>query len=197
MADVDTSRYESDNLISYEAGMKADIGAAARLNATLLYIDLDGIQQRIQLTCGFQFRGNFGAARSQGVELELTEAPAVLLDEMTETAAVLPANRAAALLEDATRHDFRGLSKQVAERMAIMQILRKDWADAAKRWIGVSQPRARVEVLGGHLMPVEYPAAFNAMVLSFLGGSRLSTTRRSRHSRSRWCARPDPRPRTR
>ena len=71
-ADVDTSRYESDNLISYEAGMKANIGDAARLNATLFYIDFDGIQQRIQLTCGFQFRGNFGAARSQGVELELT-----------------------------------------------------------------------------------------------------------------------------
>ena len=72
LADVDTSRYESDNLISYEAGMKANIGDAARLNATLFYIDFDGIQQRIQLTCGFQFRGNFGAARSQGVELELT-----------------------------------------------------------------------------------------------------------------------------
>ena len=97
------------------------------------------------------------------------EAPAVLLDEMTETAAALPASRAAALLEDATRHDFRALSKRVAERMPIMQILRKDWADAAKRWIGVNQPRARVEVLGGHLMLVEHPEAFNAMVLSFLG----------------------------
>ena len=125
------------------------------------------------------------------------EAPAALLDEMTETASALRPSRAAALLDDATRQDFRALSTRVAEQMPVMQILRKDWADAAKRWIGVNQPRARVEVLGGHLMLVEYPAAFNAMVLSFLGGSRLSTTRRSRHSRSRWCARPDPRPRTR
>ena len=37
-----------------------------------------------------------------------------------------------------------------------MQILRKDWADAAKRWIGINQPRARVAVLGDHLMLVEY-----------------------------------------
>ena len=73
---VNTSSYQSDDLVSYEAGMKADLGAAARLNATLFYIDFDGIQQRIQLTCGFQFRGNFGAARSQGVELELTARPA-------------------------------------------------------------------------------------------------------------------------
>ena len=74
--DVNTSSYQSDDLVSYEAGMKADLGAATRLNATVFYIDFDGIQQRIQLTCGFQFRGNFGAARSQGVELELTARPA-------------------------------------------------------------------------------------------------------------------------
>ena len=74
--DVNTSSYQSDDLVSYEAGMKADLGAAMRLNTTLFYIDFDGIQQRIQLTCGFQFRGNFGAARSQGVELELTARPA-------------------------------------------------------------------------------------------------------------------------
>ena len=73
---VNTSSYQSDDLVSYEAGMKAELGAATRLNATLFYIDFDGIQQRIQLTCGFQFRGNFGAARSQGVELELTARPA-------------------------------------------------------------------------------------------------------------------------
>ena len=73
---VDTSSYQSDDLISYEAGMKAGLGRSARLNATLFHIDFDGIQQRIQLTCGFQFRGNFGAARSRGVELELTARPA-------------------------------------------------------------------------------------------------------------------------
>ena len=74
--DVDTSSYESDDLVSYEAGIKADLNPATRLNATAFRIDFDGIQQRIQLTCGFQFRGNFGAARSQGVELELTARPA-------------------------------------------------------------------------------------------------------------------------
>lgn len=73
---VDTSSYRSDDLISYEAGMKSELGGSTRLNATLFQIDFDGIQQRIQLTCGFQFRGNFGAARSRGVELEFTARPA-------------------------------------------------------------------------------------------------------------------------
>ena len=59
---------------------------------------------------------------------------------MTETAAALPAERAAALLEDATR------------------------------WIRANQPNARVKVLGGHLMLQEYPVAFNNAVLSFLAG---------------------------
>ena len=75
LGDVDTSRYESDNLLSYEAGVKADLGSAARLNAAVFSIDFDGIQQRVQLTCGFQFRGNFGAARSQGAEVEFTAMP--------------------------------------------------------------------------------------------------------------------------
>ena len=71
LAGVDTSSYDSDDLISYEAGIKADISSSVRSNFTLFYIDFDDIQQRIQLPCGFQFIGNFGAARSQGAELEL------------------------------------------------------------------------------------------------------------------------------
>ncbi len=76
LQDVETSSYQSDDLVSYEAGIKADLNPATRLNATVFHIEFDDIQQRIQLICGFQFRGNFGAARSRGVELELTARPA-------------------------------------------------------------------------------------------------------------------------
>ena len=85
---------------------------------------------------------------------------------MTETAAALPAERAAALLEDATRRDFWAISCQAAERVPVLQILRND----ATRWIRANQPNARVKVLGGHLMLQEYPVAFNNAVLSFLAG---------------------------
>ena len=70
LQDVDTSSYASDDLVSYEGGLKAGLGNAMRLNAALYHIAFEGIQQRIQLTCGFQFVGNFGQARSRGFELE-------------------------------------------------------------------------------------------------------------------------------
>ena len=75
LGDGDTGAYQSDDLVSYEAGFKADLNATTRLNATIFHIDFDNIQQRTQLECGFQFVGNFGAARSRGLEVELTAQP--------------------------------------------------------------------------------------------------------------------------
>ena len=51
LGDVDTSSFESDDLISYEVGVKADLSDRVRLNSTLFYIPFDNIQQRIQLAC--------------------------------------------------------------------------------------------------------------------------------------------------
>jgi len=72
LAGTDTSQFESDDLISYEIGIKSDLGNTTRLNATAFFIDFEGIQQPVSLPCGFQFIGNFGAAESQGFEVELT-----------------------------------------------------------------------------------------------------------------------------
>ena len=70
LGSLDTSSYASDDLVAYEGGLKADLGGASRLNAALYHIAFEGVQQKIQLGCGFQFVGNFGTARSQGFELE-------------------------------------------------------------------------------------------------------------------------------
>ncbi len=75
LGDGGTGSYQSDDLVSYEAGVKADLNAVTRLNATVFHINFDDIQQRTQLKCGFQFVGNFGAARSRGLEVELTAQP--------------------------------------------------------------------------------------------------------------------------
>ena len=99
------------------------------------------------------------------------DAPQSLLNRMAESAAALPPERAAARLEDATRHDFTTVSSKVAQQIPVMQILRQDWADDATRWIHANQPTARIEVLGGHMMLVEYAEAFNRVVLSFLDGN--------------------------
>lgn len=98
------------------------------------------------------------------------DAPEELLDRMTAAAAAVPAQRAAALLKDATQYDFTAVMRLASERVPVMQVLRKEWSEPATRWIRANQPTARVEVLGGHLMLVEYPEAFNRAVLSFLAG---------------------------
>jgi len=72
LSGVDTSQFQSDDLTNYEIGIKSDLSNSTRLNATAFFIDFEGIQQPIQLACGFQFVGNFGQAESQGVEIELT-----------------------------------------------------------------------------------------------------------------------------
>ncbi len=99
------------------------------------------------------------------------EAPAELLDRLTETASALPPARAAALLEEATCHDFRSTAAAAARKVPVMQVVRRDWADAADRWIREHQPNARLEVLGGHLMLLEYPDELNRLVLEFMGDS--------------------------
>ncbi|WP_293969209.1 TonB-dependent receptor [Sphingomonas sp.] len=71
-----TRFYDSDSVWSYEVGAKATLlNRRLTANASAFRIDWSNIQQRIQLQCGFGFRGNAGAARSQGVELELNVHP--------------------------------------------------------------------------------------------------------------------------
>ena len=96
------------------------------------------------------------------------EAPQALLDSMHEAAAALPRERAAALLEDAAERDYRPISEKAARELPVLQVLRKEWADDAQRWIRAHQPSAEIEVLGGHMMLVEHAEAFNQRVLSFL-----------------------------
>ncbi len=75
LGDINTETYDSDELISYELGVKTDILDWVRINTALFMIDFDDIQQAVQLGCGFQFRSNFGAARSRGFEFELSARP--------------------------------------------------------------------------------------------------------------------------
>lgn len=96
-------------------------------------------------------------------------APDELLDRLTETASALPPALAAALLEDAARHDFGPTASAAARKVPVMQVVRRDWSDAALRWIRKHQPNARIEVLGGHLMLLEYADELNGLVLDFLG----------------------------
>ena len=71
-----TSNFASDALWNYEIGAKTTLAnGKVFLNASVFYIDWQDIQQRRQLTCGFPFIGNVGAASSTGLELELHAKP--------------------------------------------------------------------------------------------------------------------------
>ena len=76
-----THQYQSDSLWNYELGAKtAWLDNRLTLNADVFYIDWKNIQQQILLGCGFQFRTNAGAAKSQGTELEVHARPLHGLD---------------------------------------------------------------------------------------------------------------------
>ncbi len=75
LQNVDTSSFNSDDLLSSEIGIKMNLTPRSRLNLSIFNIDFDEIQQPVQLSCGFQFVGNFGSARSQGVEVEYSARP--------------------------------------------------------------------------------------------------------------------------
>ena len=125
--------------------------------------EIEGLMGAVNGDAYLPFVREYMAAGFEG------DAPDELLDRLTETASALPPYRAAELLRDAIRHDFRETAIAAARKVPVMQIVRTDWADAALRWIREYQPNAQVEVLGGHLMLMEYPDALNQLVLEFLG----------------------------
>ena len=76
-----THEYQSDHLWNYELGAKtAWLDNRLTVNADVFYIDWKNIQQQILLGCGFQFRTNAGAAKSEGAELEVHAKPLHGLD---------------------------------------------------------------------------------------------------------------------
>lgn len=69
-------RFAADTLWSYELGLKTNLGSPRlTVNAALYRMDWKQVQQQIVLGCGFNITANFGAARSQGAELELAWKP--------------------------------------------------------------------------------------------------------------------------
>lgn len=68
----DVETYRSDDLWSYEGGVKSSLfKRRMTVNAALFYIDWTNIQQLQRLACGFAFTGNAGAAESKGFEMEV------------------------------------------------------------------------------------------------------------------------------
>jgi len=73
--------YTPDSLWSYEVGAKTTaFGRRMTLNGAAYYIDWSNLQELVALRCGFPFTGNYGKAKVEGAEVELTLLP---IDQLT------------------------------------------------------------------------------------------------------------------
>jgi outer membrane receptor protein involved in Fe transport len=78
---TEAHRYKPDSLWNYELGSKTSwFDNHLTVDGAVFYIDWKDLQQQILLPCGFQFRANVGAAKSQGAELEVHARPVHGLD---------------------------------------------------------------------------------------------------------------------
>lgn len=69
--------YKSDHVWSYEAGVKTRLaGGKVQVSGSAFWIDWKNIQSNILLpTCGYNYTGNTGSARSRGFDLQLNATP--------------------------------------------------------------------------------------------------------------------------
>jgi outer membrane receptor protein involved in Fe transport len=66
------SSFDSDSLWSYEVGSKSRwLDNRVSFNLSAFYVKWTNIQQDVQLSCTYDFEGNFGNATSQGIEMEV------------------------------------------------------------------------------------------------------------------------------
>lgn len=73
--------YTPDSLWSYEVGAKTTAFERRMiLNGAAYYIDWSNLQEVVALRCGFPFTGNYGKARIEGAEAEITLLP---IDQLT------------------------------------------------------------------------------------------------------------------
>jgi len=73
--------YTPDSLWSYEVGAKTTaFERRMTLNGAAYYIDWSNLQELVALRCGFPFTGNYGKAKVEGAEAELTLLP---IDQLT------------------------------------------------------------------------------------------------------------------
>ncbi|WP_195891511.1 TonB-dependent receptor [Luminiphilus syltensis] len=72
----DLRTYDSDELWSYEAGIKSKLANnRVSLNAAVFFIDWQDSLQVQRLACGFQVDANIGDVESTGFEVEMSAAP--------------------------------------------------------------------------------------------------------------------------
>ena len=109
-----------------------------------------------------------GFFREYMAEGYLGLAPPELLKQFTELASSLSPPQAAGLLQNASELDYRNLVMDISKKIPTLILVREDWSKNAEAWVKANTPKTRFEVLGGHLMLMEFPEKFNSLIIEFL-----------------------------
>jgi len=90
------------------------------------------------------------------------------IDWIVEQSMQMPSIAADLLVDDAALLDYSETMIDLANKMPVLHIIREDWSEEAQTWLNKHTPKAKQEVLGGHMMFWEQPEAFNKILLDFL-----------------------------
>ena len=115
-------------------------------------------------------RAEFTAAFAQWmVKRKLTPAELRWLTGIMEST---PTGIAVQLAADGLFSDYRPELKKLSQEIPTLHVLGEEDAATAKPWLKENAPKAKIEVLGKHMMFWEDPEAFNKIFADFLGHSK-------------------------
>jgi pimeloyl-ACP methyl ester carboxylesterase len=103
------------------------------------------------------------------VKRKLTPSELRWLTEMMEST---PTGIAVQLAADALFSDYRPEVEKLSQEIPTLYVLGEEDAATAKRWLEENAPKAKVEVLGRHMMFWEDSDAFNKIFSDFLSRSK-------------------------
>ena len=86
------------------------------------------------------------------------------LDQLLKT----PNYVSALLAVDGSFADYTEEARMIDGKIAVLNVVSEDQAEAAKVWLECNAPHSEVVVLGKHLMLLEFPDRFNSAVETFL-----------------------------
>lgn len=87
-----------------------------------------------------------------------------MFDQLLKT----PTYAAALLAVDGSFADYTKEASSIDTKLAVLNVVSEDQAEAAKAWLAIHAPHSELTVLGRHFMLLEFPDQFNAAVEAFL-----------------------------
>ena len=92
----------------------------------------------------------------------------MFVQEMLSDAAKTPEPVAFELIRTSFDLDYREIARRIDKEIPVLQVVRKDWKQAAGKWINENQPNARTRVIPAHLSFHEFADDFNKLALDFI-----------------------------